>query len=217
MKSHPKLAAAVVVLAASAVAGFALRAFAFDHPLTSTAIRDAYFLGNRNDEQTGEFLSQYIHSFPEPESGAYVQRIGIDTPFSQIIWHSRGKLNYFAPDAVEEFQNKRLPFLVHVEIALTESYSPIPPASAPEYYQWVPDFWNDFEVKVVQGKKEIPVEESRGGPIYAYGSNEIPIVTGAMIQLLYDPQKIKAEPVQVVVLTPDGRTVETTFDLAKLR
>jgi hypothetical protein len=208
---------ALIVIAAIAFSGLALRAFALSYPLSSTAIRDAYFLGNRGDEQTGEFLAQYVHVLPPPKSGAYVQEIGIDTPFSQIVWQTRGRLNYFAPDAVEEFQGKRMPFLVHVTIALTDTYSPIPPTTAPEYYQWVPDFWNDFKVQLVQDDKEIPVEQARGGPIYSYGDEEIPMVTGAMIELLYNPEKIDAEPTQVVVTTPDGQTVETTFNLAKLR
>jgi hypothetical protein len=208
---------ALIFIAAIAFAGLALRAFALSYPLSSTAIRDAYFLGNRNNQQTGEFLAQYVHALPQPKTGPYVQEIGIDTPFSQIVWQTRGRPNYFAPDAVEEFGGKRMPFLVHVTIALTDTYSPIPPTTAPEYYQWVPDFWNDFKVQLVQDDKEIPAEQARGGPIYSYGDEDIPMVTGAMIELLYNPEKIDAEPTQVVVTTPDGQTVETTFSLAKLR
>lgn len=216
MKIRPRVATLVVVLGI-AVAGLAFRALALNSPLSSTAIREAYFLGNRNDEQTGEFLAEYVRRLPQPKSGGYVQEIGVETPFAQIVGETRGKLNYFAPDAVEEFQDKRLPFLVHVQIALTDTYSPIPPTSAPQYYQWVPDFWNDFKVYLIQDDEDIPAEQSRGGPIYSYGSGEIPMVTGAMIELLYNPEKIDSEPTKVVVITPDGQTVEATFDLAKLR
>ena len=216
MKVRTKRMAAVLVMGV-AVVGFAFRVFALSYPLSSTAIRDAYFLGNDNNERTGEFLAQYIHRLPQPKSGAYVQEIGIDTPFTQIVWQTRGKLNYFAPDAVQDFQNKRMPFLVHVIVALTDMYSPIPPTSAPEYYQWVPDFWNDFKVQLVQDHKQIAAEQTRGGPIYSYGEGEIPMVTGAMILLLYNPEKIGANSTRIVVISPDGQTVETTFNLAKLR
>jgi hypothetical protein len=206
-----------VVMAALGIGGMAARAFALSYPLSSTAIRDAYFAGNRNDEQTGELLAQYVHRLPMPESGAYVEDIGIDTPFLQIARQSRLRPNYFAPDAVEEFQNKPMSFRVYVDIALTASYSPIPSSTVPEDHWWVPDFWNDFKVQLVQDGDEIPAARVIGGPIYSYGDDEIPMVTGARIVLIYNPEKIESEATRVVVLTPDGQTVETTFNLAKLQ
>jgi len=208
------LLAAIVVFA---VGGVAVRAFALSYPLSSTAIRDAYFAGNRNDEQTGEFLAQYVHRLPMPQSGPYVEEIGIDTPFLQIARQSRVRANYFAPDAVEEFQNKPMSFRVYVDIVLTASYSPIPSSTAPGNYWWVPDFWNDFKVQLEQDGDGIPPARVIGGPLYSYGDGEIPIVTGARIELIYNPEKIESEATRVVVLTPDGQTVETTFNLAKLQ
>lgn len=203
-----------------ALAGIAVQALALSYPLSSTAIRDAYFMGNRNDEQTAEFLSQYIRWFPAPKSGPYIREIGIDTPFSEVVKRTQGRPNFYAPDAVQEFQKQRavaLALRVHVDIFLTPSYSPVPPVSAPEYDQWVPDFWNDFKVTLVQDGVEIPAKCVRGGPIYSYGYDLIPLITGARIELTYNPEKIDAEPAQVVVLTPDGQTIETSFNLAKLR
>jgi hypothetical protein len=201
-----------------AVAGIALRVFAVSYPLSTTAIRNAYFIGNRNDERTAEFLSKYIHRFPEPKSGAYIREIGIDTPFSNIVKRTQGRANFYAPDAVQEFQKERAVGLrLHVDIFLTAGYSPMPHTASPEYSEWVPDFWNDFKVNLVQDGLDIPAERVRGGPIYSYGYDPIPLVTGARIELSYSPGKIDSEPTQVVVLTPDGQTVETTFDLARLR
>jgi hypothetical protein len=208
------LGLSLVVLA---LAGIAIRALALSYPLSSTAIRDAYFLGNRNDEQTGAFLAQYVHPLPQPKSGPYVYDIGIHTPFAEVVRRSARYVNFNAPDAVEEFQGKRMPFRVFVDIALTDSYQPIGPSEAPEDYQWVPDFWNDFKVSLLQDDKGIPAEQVRGGPVYSYGYDETPMVTGARIEVIYDPEKIDAKPARIVVLTPDGQTVETTFNLAKLR
>src|SRR5580698_5814059 len=114
------LASAILILAVTL--GTAITALAFAYPLSSTAIRDAYFLGNRNDEQTADYLSKYAHRFPMPKSGPYVQEIGLDTPFTQVARHAQATLNYHAPSAVEEFQGKPLPLRVHVDIALTPSY-----------------------------------------------------------------------------------------------
>jgi hypothetical protein len=214
-----KLSQKTSVLAAMlvAIAGIAIRALAVSYPLSTTAIRDAYFIGNRNDEQTAEFLSHYVRWFPELKSGPYIRDIGIDTPFSEIVKRTQGRPNLYAPDAVEEFHNKKAPLRIYVDIFLTPTYSPIPQASAPEYYQWVPDFWNDFKVRLVQGETEIPAEYARGGPIYSYGHGQIPLVTGARIELTYNPEKVDSEPTQVIVLTPEGQNIQADFDLAHLR
>jgi hypothetical protein len=210
------LSSAILILAFAL--GIAITAAAFDYPLSSTAIRDAYFLGNRNDEQTADYLSKYAHRFPMPKSGPYVQEISLETPFTQVVRHSQTTWNYHAPSAVEEFQGKPLPFRVHVDIVLTPSYSPIPETPGANLYQWVPDFWNDFKVQFIQDKKEIPSRTIRGGPVYAYEDFGMPYyVTGARIELEYDPEKIESDPVDIDVLTPDGQKIETTFDLARLR
>ncbi len=216
MRTHRKLAV-LAVASAVAVGGVALRTLALSYPLSSTSIRDAYFMGERNDEQTGNFLAQYVHAFPMPDIGPYIEDIGITTPFSEVVQRSRVKYNFYAPDAVQEFEHKRFPFRVFVDIALTDTYQPIGPTEAPTDWQWVPDFWNDFKVKLIQDGKEIPSEQRRGGPAYGLGYKYMPIVTGARIELLYDPAKVDSAPTQIVVLCPTGQTYATTFKLAELR
>ena len=209
---------AILILALAL--GTALAAAAIDYPLSSTAIRDAYFLGNRNDEQTADYLAKYAHHFPMPpisKTGPYIEEIGLDTPFTQVARHSQSTLNYHAPSAVEEFQGKPLPLRVHVYIVLTPSYSPVPETTGANLYGWVPDFWNDFKVQFIQDKKEIPASKRRGGPIYAYADFGTPYVTGAGMELEYDPEKIESDPVDIDVLTPDGQKIEATFDLGHLR
>ena len=218
------LSSAILILALTL--GTAITALAFAYPLSSTAIRDAYFLGNRNDEQTADYFSKYTHRFPMPpispmspmsKSGPYVEEISLDTPFTQVARHSQVTWNYHAPSAVEEFQGKPLLLRVQVDIVLTPSYSPIPETTGVNIYQWVPDFWNDFKVKFIQDNKEIPARNTRGGPLYAYADFGTPYVTGARIELEYDPEKIESDPVDIDVLTPDGQKVEATFDLGRLR
>jgi hypothetical protein len=215
MVPSPKLLSAIGV--AAVVAGITVPALALNFPLSSTAIRDAYFIGSRNDQQTADFLAQYAHQLRAPKTGPYVNEIGLDTPFTQVIRHTQGTANYNAPDAVEEFQHKALSLCVHVDIEFTPSYSPVPQQPAGGFYQWVPDFWNDFKVRLMQDGKQVPAQHVRGGPIFSYGEVEIPVVTGARIELEYDPEKIEPGPVKIKVLTPDGQKVETTFDLARLR
>lgn len=216
MAPSRKLLSAVGVVAV--VAGIAIPALALSFPLSSTAIRDAYFIGNRNDQQTANFLAQYVHQLKAPKSGPYVQNVAIDTPFTQVIRHTQATANYNAPDAVEEFQHKSLSLYVDVDIALTPTYSPVPEPTS-QFYQWVPDFWNDFKVRLMQGKNEIPARRFRGGPLFAYPGDmgKTPIVTGAKIEVEYNPEKVQADLTTIIVLTPDGQEIETAFDLAKLR
>jgi hypothetical protein len=211
MRDARKAAGLVLTLA---LAG-AVPALAFLSPLSSTAIRDAYFIGTRNDQQTRDFLAQYQHDFPEPETGPYVHDIGIDTPFVHVIHAAQGDANMSAPDAVEQFQNRPFDVILHVSIWTTETYSPGPEV-LPQLYQWVPDFWNDFKVQLIQQKQEIEPKEKRGGPVFVY-FGQTPAVVGARLELSYEATSIESAPVRVEVLTPDGQKVETTFDLGKLR
>src|SRR5580704_15315681 len=44
--------------------------FAFDTPLSQEAVRDAYFLGQHNDQSTLSFFSQYVRTpLPPPTKG----------------------------------------------------------------------------------------------------------------------------------------------------
>lgn len=216
MRTHRKLVLLGAVCT-TAICGVALRAIALSYPLSSTAIRDAYFIGNRNDEQTADFLAKYVHPLAMPDKGPYVEDIGIDTPFSEVVQLTQRRTDFYAPEAAQEFRHRRFAFRVFVDIALTDTYQPIGPTEAPQDWQWVPDFWNDFKVKLIQDDREIPAEQVRGGPAYNLGYKEIPMVTGAHIEVHYDPTKIEAAPVRIVVLAPTGQTFETSFNLAELR
>jgi len=203
--------AAFVIVATIAVPVFAT----YSSPLSSSDIRDAYFIGNHRDSQTADFLAGYVHKFENPDTDSYICKIGIDTPFTEIVKHSEVALNYHAPDAVEQFEGKPLPFSVTVEIKLNSNY-PTVTGDAPALAQLVPDFWNDYKVRLIQGD-EIKPRSVRGGPIYAYGWEFSPLVTGARIQAIYDPAKITADAITVQVVAPDGQRTETKFDLSELR
>jgi hypothetical protein len=213
---EPRIRSVYAVVVFAVIIGIAVPAFAtFTSPLSSSDIREAYIIGDHRNWQTEDFLSQYVHKFPDPNTDSYVCQIGIDTPFTQVVRHSEAAYNYHAPDAVEEFEGKALPFTVNVEIKLNADY-PTVTGDAPALAQLVPPFWNDYKVELVQDH-EVAAVTVRGGPIYAYGWKFSPMVTGARIQAIYNPEKISADPVTIRVVGPDGQTVETKFDLTKLR
>src|SRR5256885_2357650 len=59
----------------------ALPASAYEEPLTSESIREAYFLGQRRDEATASVLARYDHYYPLPRTGPYISRVQVLTPY----------------------------------------------------------------------------------------------------------------------------------------
>jgi hypothetical protein len=62
----------------------AIQVAACDHPLGSSAIRNAYFLGSSNSESV-KFLSKYKETLPPPKTGPYIAEMEVRTPFAQIV------------------------------------------------------------------------------------------------------------------------------------
>jgi hypothetical protein len=202
--------------------GFVAPAFAaYVYPLSSTDIRDAYFIGHRNDEITSDFLLKYTRHFDKPSSGPYVADIGIVTPFSQIVAHASRTANYDAPTAVQDFQDKPMKFYAHVTIYVADDFKidqiNSPDSLNPSYRP----FWQDFKINMIQGDRHVIRPLSEGGNlIYANSGPDdrgpiSPI--GAQIDLEYPAHKFDSDVTTISVDSPDGQHLEATFDLAALR
>jgi hypothetical protein len=216
MRDTRKLAGLLAIPAL--IAATAVPALALLYPLSTTAVRDAYFIGNKNNQQTQDFLAQYKHDFPKPETGPYVHDISISTPFTQVVRLSQTDANMRAPDAVEQFAHQ--PFAVHVEVTIftTDTYAPQTELST-QLRQWVPDFWNDFKVQVFQNQGAVAPKRVRGGPLFMYwgGEGTAPMIVGAKLDLEYDAAELESAPARVEVVTPDGQKISTNFDLGTLQ
>jgi hypothetical protein len=166
-KSFARMNGALIAVVASALL-IALPALACQYPLSTTDIRDAYFMGARNDELTAAFFADYSKHLPAPQSGPDVDQITIDTPYTQIVQRSAGAVNYNSVEAVEEFDGKPMIFRVFVRFYFTDTYTPAPLVHAdgisltPLAY---PDFWNEFKARLIQDR-EIHPKSVRGAPIY---------------------------------------------------
>jgi len=186
-------------------------ATAFEYPLSSEAIREAYFLARENSDRQTEFLERYKHNLPAPKTGPDVALVELRTPFT-LVAEKIGQTNtsYHAQDAEKDFQGKTGRFGVHVEIYFTATY-PKPTDTA----QSLGDFWNDLKVRLKQGSEISPLKTT-GRPIFS--DQTISGYMGAMIDADYDAAKIdRGAPATIEVDTPDGQDVETTFDLTQLR
>jgi len=193
----------------------ALPATAYVYPLDSTEIRDAYFIAQRNDEQTAEFFLPYSHSLPMPNKGPHVAVISVATPFSQIV-EQGGRAGYHPQDLEEQFLGKPMEILVRVQIEFTPSY-PAPSATGKTLsVQPLPDLWNDLKIQLRQGEA-IPSKARHTYLVYSDAAPNVFGLAGVILEEAYDPGKIASEPATVVVDTRDGQHVETTFNLAALR
>jgi hypothetical protein len=201
----------IVVFAAVAP----LVAGAFTYPLSSTDIRDAYFIGRRNDEVTSNFLLQYTRHFNPPASGPDISDIAVETPFTQVVQYSSQMANYDAPTAVQDFQDRPLKVYVHVFVyedtaSLIDKANPVNPL----YH----NIWEDYGVKLMQDKAVKPLEVT-GGFIYPTCGDGClaPAPIGAHIDLTFSAEQIDASPATITVEGPDDVHTEATFDFSTLR
>ncbi len=207
--------AVFVFLSAVAIA-IALPALAYDYPLSPEAVREAYMLGKGDGAKRDEFFAKYTQHPPLPKTGAYVEMIQLETPFAVVVEHTAQKLNYYAPDAAEEFVGKPAVFRVHVEIDLTDSYGPLLPSISGGARLRPGDFWRDFKIRSDPGQGNSRANDPWHTDLFSrrYGSS----LRGALKWIWnIDAAKIKSDDATVEVITPDGQDVKADFDLGTLR
>jgi hypothetical protein len=202
MKASSRLGLTILLIAATAAQPLA----AFDYPLSSKAIREAYFLGAGDAGKRAEFFGKYTKRFPVPKTGPYLAMIEFETPYVVIAERvSQNVSNYFAQDAEQEFLGKPAICRLRVQIYFRGSYSW--PITRPR---------TDYTIRLKQHGREISRKTSSSEPLYSSG--DFPVLIGIEMDLEYDAEKIEsAAPATVEVLSPDGQEIRETFDLAKLR
>jgi hypothetical protein len=191
----PKLLAMILSLTA------ALPATAYDYPLTSTAIREAYFLGRRQGGLGTEFLADYRHAIPSLRVEEFISFARIETPFVQVAVQSSRKLNYSAQDAVQEFLGKPLSFRIHLEIC----YMPDAPSDA-------------VKIRLIQNQKEIVPASVDRSAFYPPTDPYTRVASiGETMNLDVDALKLDGSTLTIYIETPDGRDTPIEFDLQSLR
>jgi len=191
----PKLLAMILILAV------ALPAPAYDYPLTSTAIRDAYFLGRRQGGLGTEFLADYRHAIPSLRVEEFISFARIETPFAQVAVQSSRKLNYSAQDAVQEFLGKPLSFRLHLEICYMPNALP-----------------DAVKIKLIQNRREIVPTSVERSAFYAPTDPHIRVQSiGETMNMDVDASKLDGSTLTIYIETTDGRNTLVEFDLQSLR
>lgn len=193
---------------------------AYDHSLSSEAVREAYFLGRRGDVKTSEFFEKYSKRLPEPNKGPYISDISLLTPYAQVVfrsWHN--PVGYSAQQAEEDYRRAGDSIRIKVRIEFTATYSAVQNVksdksrSGGDAFTLRPeDFWHDFKFELFQDERLIAPRSLHGTPVYDKGG-----FRGAEVWLEYDPDQLASETTSVEVVTPDDDHVSAKFDLSDLR
>ncbi len=128
----------------------ALPAGAYDFPLSSSAVREAYFLGKQQSGLGTDFLAQYSRLIPELKVAPYISRVRIETPFFQVAEQVSRILNYSAQDAVEDFYGKPAVLRMYLEICY-EADAPLP---------------NSVRISVIRKNKPIAALSEKRSPFF---------------------------------------------------
>lgn len=203
-KIRTKVGVAVRLLALVVIVS--LPANGYEQHLASESVRNAYFLGRRMDQKTGEFLSRYTESFPLPKTGPHIARIQVLTPYAQVVLRATQDEGVgTVSDAEREYAASPNLFVVRIEIFSTPTYSL--PAQCE-------DLARKFAIGVVQQHVLKPFKTACS---HLYAVPHSSPSSGTQIELQFDVAQIASAPITIEVSSPDGQRIETKFDLGQLK
>jgi hypothetical protein len=198
--------------------------FAFQTPLSDTAVREAYFLGQRHDQSVSDFFAKYAKTLPAPQYGPYISTVRFLTPYAQVVSLSGNKsAGYSAQQAERDHHADAETVTVSVDIYLTDSYGPFLAAPANSrsgspagLTPRSSDFWRDFDVSVSSDSRTLRQQDTSGQPIYNCSESGCSLV-GATVTLTFAASKFPPDSVTVNVVPPEGDEVNVDFDLTSVR
>lgn len=187
---------------------------AYEHPLSSGSIWEAFLLGARSNEGPA-FLARYAKQLPLPNSGAHVAAVEIDTPYEQVVLRALQRaVDYSPQQAEQDYRAQPDVIVVRVRINLTPTYSGYLVDTSQERHGVQlrsVDFWRDFSIRLVQTKGVTP-KKTAGRPLFSRSG-----LSGAEVELEFDTAQVTSAPTRIEGLMPDGQIVDAEFNLEKLR
>jgi len=207
-----------------AVLTIPLPSCAFDTPLSDTAVRQAYFMGQRHDESYARFLDKYSKHLASPKTGPFISSVTFLTPYALLAQlSSQRSYGYSAQQAELEHRGMVETVKVIVEIQLTDSYGAVMTnpnrrtSGTPwDYLPRPTDFWRDFQITVVSDKKALSPFIYTGAPDYICGDGGCSLV-GATVELEFLADSLAYDSATIQINPPEGEQVVVDFDLSSLR
>jgi hypothetical protein len=199
---------------------------AYELPLDARALHEAWELGQRNDQETGNFLAHYLKKISGGENDPYTAEIAILTPYAQVVEQSRQKTtSYSEEQAALDYRRRGNTILINLVIMLPAAYPRTgadsrrtnPPAENNRVVR-PENFWQNFQFNVKQNGKTIPSRSIREKSINSSATKGAPAaLDGARVWLEFDAKNVASDETIVEVVTPEAKMVSASFDLKKLR
>ena len=220
---HPRLSSVSCIL--SAVLLLPAPSFAFETPLSDEAVREAYFLGQRHEQDLTDLLAKYTQILPPPDSGPDIASITFYTPFAQVAQlSSQRTMNYSAQQAEQDHRDQAEIIRVIIQIQLTETYGALIPTptgsrsgSSTGFIQRPSDFWKDFQVAVLDKDESLRPIDASGEPTYSCYTNGGCTLVGATLEFDYPADAFTSDSTTIQIFPPEGDPVSVDFDLTSLR
>src|SRR5216684_5082739 len=165
---------------------------AFDTPLSDTAVRDAYFLGQRHDDSLGKLLDKYVLYLQPPKTGPYIQSVSFLTPYVLTALYSSQQVSIYSAQQAQ-LDHLKNPEVVRVtaQIWLTDSYGPYiaaPTGPDPHSLKGIvlrpSDFWRDFRVRVFQNDQMV-IPTAANGEAHYQCNEAACVLSGATLNFDY--------------------------------
>jgi hypothetical protein len=222
--AHTRLHRVTWVLAV--LMAFPLPSPAFDTPLSDTAVRQAYFMGQRHDESLVAFLDSYTRYLPPPKTGPYIASVAFLTPYALLTEYSSSQAyGYSAQQAEIDHRHQVETVKIVVVIQLTDTYPAVmrnplgrTSGSPTDYVPRPTDFWRDFQIQVINEDPDKPLPDFSysGEPNYICGDGGCTLV-GATVQLEFLADAFSRDSATVRIDPPEGDAVSVDFDLSSIR
>ena len=206
------------------VLAFPYPSFAFDTPLSDTAVREAYFLGQHRDESLARFLEKYSIHLPVPKTGPHIASLTFFTPYAQAVQlSSTSPPGYSAQQAQIDHRKHAETVKLIVQIWLTQSYGPFlslptgTSSNSPTGIALRPyDFWKDFDVQVFSNDKLLRPFSSAGQPTYSCDDGGC-VLSGATLEFEFLASTLSPDSTTVQIDPPEGDQLVVDFNLASVR
>jgi hypothetical protein len=197
---------------------------AFETPLSDTAVREAYFLGQRRDEKMAQILDMYTIYLAAPKSGPHIASVTMFTPFAQTILQSRDNSSgYSAQQATLDHAKHAESVKAVIEISFTSAYGALiprpggsrtdsPTGLMPRPY----DFWKDFQVNFFHKEDQLKPISSSGQPKLSCDDSGCSLI-GATLAFEFLAESVPSDSILVQVIPPEGEQVVLDYDLSSVR
>ena len=197
----------------------ALPAFAYQYPLSSSDIRNAYLLGYAKDLNTTNFFAPYARQFPTPDSGPHIATITLKTPYGQLVELGQVRAECRRAGRRRGIREQEIAFSRASRVV--DLMPPIPtrhPRIPPRQVRRFPIFSGISPRDSFKTARNFHRAATQVYLLYSDSSVNSYGVSGAIIEYRYDPEKIDPDDAATFEMhTPDGQDIETTFDLGRLR